>query len=350
VLEGNLAMPSVKPLILIGTRPEAIKLAPVIAECQRRGAGLEVEVCLTGQHRGLLKPFVDYFDIPVHHNLKVIRARQDLSDLTARMLTRITAVLEEVQPDCVVGQGDTTTVMAGALAAFYRRIPFVHVEAGLRTYDSQHPWPEELNRRLVSVAASLHCSPTELAAERLRAEWARKHARLGDRRMVLVTGHRRESFGAGLEAVCKGIRELAAARPEVEFVYPVHLNPNVREPVHRLLSGHPNIHLLQPVSYPEFVWLMDRCDLILSDSGGIQEEAPSLRKPVLVTRKSTERLEAVEIGAVELVGMDRERIVASVAGLLDDPAEYARRQAERNPYGDGQAAGRIVDLIQSRTW
>jgi UDP-N-acetylglucosamine 2-epimerase (non-hydrolysing) len=381
VLEGNLAMPSVKPLILIGTRPEAIKLAPVIAECQRRGAGLEVEVCLTGQHRGLLKPFVDYFDIPVHHNLKVIRARQDLSDLTARMLTRITTVLEEVQPDCVVGQGDTTTVMAGALAAFYRRIPFVHVEAGLRTYDSQHPWPEELNRRLVSVAASLHCAPTELAAERLRAEqveearihvtgntvvdalfatlarekgrgrpWARKHARLGDRRMVLVTGHRRESFGAGLEAVCKGIRELAAARPEVEFVYPVHLNPNVREPVHRLLSGHPNIHLLQPVSYPEFVWLMDRCDLILSDSGGIQEEAPSLRKPVLVTRKTTERLEAVEIGAVELVGMDRERIVASVAGLLDDPAEYARRQADRNPYGDGQAAGRIVDLIQSRTW
>lgn len=374
-------MATLRPLILVGTRPEAIKLAPVIAECRRQSRNLDTKVCITGQHRGLLKPFIDYFGISVDHDLKVIRSRQDLSDLTSRMLTRITAMLEEVRPDCVIGQGDTTTVMAGALAAFYREIPFVHVEAGLRTYDSKQPWPEELNRRLVSVAAALHCAATRNAAENLRAEhvaperihvtgnpvidallttmerergrerpWNRKYAHLGDRRMVLITGHRRESFGPGLEAVCMGIRDLAAASPEVEFVYPVHLNPGVQEPVHRLLSGHPNIHLRRPVPYPEFVWLMTRCDLILTDSGGIQEEAPSLRKPVLVTRWNTERVEALEMGAVELVGTDRERIVAAVSTLLSDPVEYARRQADHNPYGDGQAAARIVDLIQSRAW
>jgi len=297
------------------------------------------------------------------------------------MLTRIETLLERVRPDCVIGQGDTTTVMAGALASFYRRIPFVHVEAGLRTHDLSQPWPEELNRRWVAVAAALHCAPTPRAAEQLRAElvpperihvtgntvvdalletverergrastWARKHARLGDRRMVLVTGHRRESFGPGLEAVCRALRELAERRPEVEFVYPVHLNPEVREPVHRLLSGLSNVQLLRPVAYPEFVWLMTRCHLILTDSGGIQEEAPSLRKPVLVTRETTERGEALASGAVALVGTDRARIVGAVETLLSDDAAYARRQADHNPYGDGHAAKRIVDLVRSRAW
>ena len=275
-----------------------------------------------------------------------MRPNQTLAGLTARCIERIDEVLAERQPDCVVAQGDTTTVMCASLAAFYRRLPFVHVEAGLRTGDIHSPFPEELNRRVATLTTALLWS---VERERGRsAEWAAKHAMLGDRRMVLITGHRRENFGGGFENICRAIAELAVRFPNVAFVYPAHLNPNVQEPVRRLLSECRNVHLLPPAPYPEFVWLMDRSTLILTDSGGVQEEAPSLKKPILVMRDTTERPEALDAGAVELVGTDTSRIVAGISRLLSDYAEYARRQIECNPYGDGHAATRIVELLLQR--
>jgi UDP-N-acetylglucosamine 2-epimerase (non-hydrolysing) len=364
-----------RPLLVFGTRPEAIKMAPIVRACRRR-AGVEPIVCLTGQHREMLDQVVAYFGIEVDHDLDLMRPDQTLADLTSRCLQGLDAVLARARPSCVVAQGDTTTVLAASLAAFYRRVPFVHVEAGLRTGDLNAPWPEELNRRVASLTTALHCAPTRRSAANLLAEripphavhvtgnsvidallwtidrerahadrWRRAFAMLGDRRLVLITGHRRENFGAGFEQICQAIAALAARFPEVAFLYPVHLNPHVQEPVRQALSHRPNIHLVAPAAYPEFVWLMDRSTLILTDSGGVQEESPSLRKPVLVMRDTTERPEAVEAGAVELVGTRPETIVERVSTLLTDPAEYARRQIDQNPYGDGRAAERIVDLI-----
>jgi UDP-N-acetylglucosamine 2-epimerase (non-hydrolysing) len=271
--------------------------------------------------------------------------------------------------------------MAASLAAFYRRVPFVHVEAGLRTGNLLAPWPEEMNRRVASITTALHCAPTAWAAENLIREgvaesqirvtgntvidallktvqrerassgqWREKYAFLGDRRMVLVTGHRRENFGTGFLSICQAIADLAAAFADVDFLYPVHLNPNVREPVYSILGARANIHLTDPAPYPEFVWLMDRSTVILTDSGGVQEEAPSLKKPIVVMRDTTERPEALAAGAVELVGTSRERIVSTVSRLLTDPQEYRRRQIDQNPYGDGQAAGRIVDFMLEQGW
>ncbi|HUY33472.1 MAG TPA: UDP-N-acetylglucosamine 2-epimerase (non-hydrolyzing) [Pirellulales bacterium] len=359
-----------------GTRPEAIKMAPVVHECRRRPEEIEPIVCLTGQHREMLAQVTDYFGIEADVDLALMRPNQSLAELTGRCLTGLDEVLARYRPDCVVAQGDTTTVMCAALAAFYRRIPFVHVEAGLRTGDMQAPWPEEMNRRVAGLVTALHCAPTRRAADNLLAErvaaetvhvtgntvidallwavdrergrgapWRRKYAALGERRMVLVTGHRRENFGGGMENICRAIATLAQRFGEVEFVYPVHLNPNVREPVQRLLAGLPNVHLLEPAPYPEFVWLMDRSTLILTDSGGVQEEAPSLKKPVLVMRDTTERPEALEAGAVELVGTDATKIVSRAGLLLTDPAAYRSRQLDINPYGDGRAAERIVSLV-----
>lgn len=369
-------MSRLRVLLAFGTRPEAVKMAPVVRACRRRDDVLETVVCVTGQHREMLAQVTGYFGIEPDIDLKLMRPDQPLADFTARCLSAFDGVLAERRPDCIVAQGDTTTVMAAALAAFYRRLPFVHVEAGLRTGDLQSPWPEELNRRLAGLTAALHCSPTSRAAEHLLREgapreavhvtgntvvdallwtvarergrdscWRRKHAALGDRRMVLVTGHRRESFGAGLEQICAAIATLADMFPEVEFVYPVHLNPRVRQPVHRLLAGRRNVHLGEPASYPEFVWLMDRSTLILTDSGGVQEEAPSLGKPVLVLRDTTERPEAVEAGAAVLVGTGACRIVEQAGRLLTDQSAYAARRVSHNPYGDGHAAERIVDLV-----
>ena len=365
-----------RALLTFGTRPEAIKMAPVVHECRRRTDRIETIVCVTGQHRQMLDQVTDYFDIHVDRDLELMSPDQTLADVTARCLTGIDAAIAEYKPDCVVAQGDTTTVMAASLAAFYRRVPFVHVEAGLRTGNLQAPWPEELNRRIASLAAALHCAPTQRAADNLRQEgfppgaihvtgntvidallwtvererghgspWRAKYAFLGERPMVLVTGHRRENFGDGMEQMCTAILILARRFPEVEFLYPVHLNPNIREPVNRILAGQANVRLCEPAPYPEFVWLMDRSTLILTDSGGVQEEAPSLRKPVLVMRETTERPEALEAGAVELVGADVFRIVDRVSLLLLDKAAYSLHQIERNPYGDGHAAGRIVDLM-----
>jgi len=370
-----------RPLLIFGTRPEAIKMAPVVQECRRRGAEIDPIVCLSGQHREMLAQVTDYFDLRADVCLDLMQPNQTLAGLTARCLERTDEVLTRFQPDCVVAQGDTTTVMAASLAAFYRRIPLVHVEAGLRTGNLHAPWPEELNRRIADIVTSLHCAPTRRAADALLAEgaspqtvhvtgntvidallatvereracqqrWQEKYAMLGDRPLVLITGHRRENFGQGFENICRAIAQLAEQFPEVQFVYPVHLNPNVQEPVRRTLGDRPNVHLVPPAAYPEFVWLMDRSTLILTDSGGVQEEAPSLRKPVLVMRETTERPEVVEAGAARLVGTSVEAIVKGVRQLLTDPAAYAACQIDESPYGDGRAAQRTVELMLQQGW
>lgn len=371
---------TIRPMLVFGTRPEAIKMAPVVRACQAH-ASIDPIVCLTGQHREMLDQVNNYFDIQPDDDLQVMSSNQTLAGLTARCIEGIDGLLNRHAPDCVVAQGDTTTVMAAATAAFYRHLPFVHVEAGLRTGNMQAPWPEEFNRRVVGLTAGLHCAPTTTSQANLLAEgvpeaivhvtgntvidallhtvqrerasgsqWETKYGELNGRRVVLITGHRRENFGDGFRRFCSALAELAQKFPETSFVYPVHLNPNVRAPVHELLGSAPNILLTEPAPYPEFVWLMDRSYLIVTDSGGVQEEAPSLRKPILVTRETTERPEALDAGAVELVGTAHELIVRRVSELLTDESEYAKRQIETNPYGDGQAATRIADLLAASAW
>ncbi len=368
-------------LMVAGTRPEAIKLAPVIRRCRQHADRMHTTVCFTGQHRQMLDQVADYFQIRPNVDLNLMQAGQTLAELNARCLQGLDGVIAEHQPDCVIAQGDTTTVLAAATAAFYRRIPFLHIEAGLRTGNLDAPWPEEFNRRVVSLATAIHCAPTERARQNLLREqvaperihltgntgvdallwtaarerlydshWRRRHTGLGRRRMVLITGHRRENFGEALRQICEAIAELARTFPEIAFLYPVHPNPHVSGPVHRRLSGIANVRLIEPVPYPEFVWLMDRASIILTDSGGVQEEAPSLQKPVLVTRETTERPEAVEAGMAELVGADRRRIVEAVSLLLEDRKAYASRLAVSNPFGDGRASERIVDLLLARQW
>jgi UDP-N-acetylglucosamine 2-epimerase (non-hydrolysing) len=371
---------ALRACLVMGTRPEAIKLAPLLQVCERR-SDIEPFLCSTGQHREMLTQVTDYFGLHVDLDLGLMQPNQTLAALSARCIESLDRVLAEQQPDCVIAQGDTTTVMATSLAAFYRRIPFVHVEAGLRTGNLQSPWPEELNRRIAGLTTAVHCAPTRRSAQNLLNEgvpahtvhvtgntvvdallwavqrergreshWQDKYLFLADRRMVLITGHRRENFGQGFEDICDSIATLAERFPQVEFVYPVHLNPNVQQPVRRILGNRANVHLVAPAAYPEFVWLMDRCTLILTDSGGVQEEAPSLKKPILVMRDTTERPEALDAGAVQLVGTNPHAIVDSVTRLLSDAAEYARRQLDRNPYGDGKAAERIIDLVVARAW
>jgi len=368
------------PLLVFGTRPEAIKMAALVKACQTH-KDIDPIVCVTGQHREMLAQVTDYFGIESDIDLKLMKPNQTLATLTSGCVEGLDKVILERNPDCIVVQGDTTTVMAGSLAAFYRHLPVVHIEAGLRTGDLKAPWPEEFNRRVTSLTAGLHCAPTDRSAQNLinegidpdtvhvtgntvidallwaverergnDAQWKEKYAQIGDARMVLITGHRRENFGGGFENICQAIAELAGAFPETKFVYPVHLNPNVQEPVNKLLEGLNNVHLVPPAPYPEFVWLMDRSSVILSDSGGVQEEAPSLKKPVLVMRETTERPEALDAGAVELVGTSVERIVSRMTALLSDAEEYARHQIDENPYGDGKSAERIVELMLKQGW
>ena len=365
----------IKPLLVFGTRPEAIKMAPVVRECLAHDEVSPI-VCVTGQHKEMLAQVTEYFGIQSDIDLALMKPNQTLATLTAGCVEGIDKVIVENQPDCVVVQGDTTTVMAASVAAFYRHVPVVHIEAGLRTGDLQAPWPEEFNRRVTSLTGTLHCAPTERSADNLVREgiepstvhvtgntvidallwavnkerdndqqWNEKYATLGKSRMVLVTGHRRENFGGGFENICQAIHQLATRFGETQFVYPVHLNPNVQEPVHKLLGALNNVHLVPPAPYPEFVWLMDRSTVILSDSGGVQEEAPSLKKPVLVMRETTERPEALDAGAVELVGTNVDLIVERMTALLTDETEYKNHQIEKNPYGDGEAAKRIVELM-----
>lgn len=363
-------------LLVFGTRPEAIKMAPVhraLAQDPR----FQVRVCVTAQHREMLDQVLELFGIEPEYDLDLMRPGQDLSTITGSVLEGLKGVLEEAAPDYVLVHGDTTTTMAASLAAYYARVPVGHVEAGLRTGDIYSPWPEEMNRRLTGSIATLHFAPTEAARANLLREGvddARiavtgntvidalltmvERAREGgegefserfegidlDRRLVLVTGHRRENFGGGFERICEALAELSRT-PDVEIVYPVHLNPNVQEPVHRILGSLPNVHLIAPQEYLPFLFLMDRAHLIITDSGGIQEEAPSLGKPVLVMRDTTERPEAVEAGTVRLVGTDTKVIVDAARTLLEDEDEYRSMSFAHNPYGDGAASQRIADAL-----
>lgn len=368
-----------KIMLVFGTRPEAIKMAPVV-RALRQASQWEVKVCVTAQHRQMLDQVLSLFGIVPDFDLNMMKSGQDLTDITANVLTGMRNVLSEWNPDLVLVHGDTTTAMAASLAAFYATISVAHVEAGLRTNDIYSPWPEEMNRRIVGRVASLHFAPTETARANLLAEGCadesiyvtgntvidalldvvrrieadallnqqlHKHfAFINEaKRLILVTGHRRENFGQGFEDICKALRKIAQ-RDDVEIVYPVHLNPNVQDPVRRVLSNCPQIHLIEPLDYLPFVYLMNRAHILLTDSGGIQEEAPSLGKPVLVMRDTTERPEAVLAGTVKLVGTDTEGIVLNTTRLLDDIGLYQLMSRAHNPYGDGHAAQRISEIIE----
>jgi UDP-N-acetylglucosamine 2-epimerase (non-hydrolysing) len=373
---------AMKVLVVFGTRPEAIKMAPVV-RALIAADGVHPVVCVTGQHREMLSGILDFFGIAADHDLAIMKPEQDLAYVTTAVLQGVQRVLTAERPDWVLVHGDTTTALAATLAAFYAGVRVGHVEAGLRTGDLKQPWPEEMNRSLVDRVADLLFAPTDSARDNLLRENSpaerivvtgntvvdallivrqalmenaalRQQAAAGfgfldeTKRLILVTGHRRESFGRGFEQICEGLRRIAR-RDDAQIVYPVHLNPAVQAPVRRLLGGLPNVHLLAPLDYVPFVYLMTRSHLILTDSGGIQEEAPSLGKPVLVMREVTERPEAVAAGTVALVGPDAERIHAAAVELLDSPAHYAAFARAHNPYGDGRASARIRDaLLQTR--
>ena len=373
-----------KVMLVFGTRPEAIKMIPLWMELARRPTQFQVTVCVTGQHREMLHQVLKAFDLTPDIDLDLMQPGQDLSLVTSNVLLRMRDVLTASRPDLVVVQGDTTTAFAAGLAAFYQQVSVAHVEAGLRTHDIRAPFPEELNRQLVSRMCSLHFAPTAEARNNLLAEGINADsvyvtgntvidalldvsARIDGaptlarslaeglvatgyrvtpgRPIVLVTGHRRENFGDSFVQICEALRQLSIERPAVDFVYPVHLNPNVRAPVNQRLRDLPNVHLIEPLDYLHFVYLLKQCHLVLTDSGGIQEEAPSLGKPVLVMRNSTERPEGVSAGTVKLVGAHRQTIVSSVGQLLDDPAQYSAMSRAHNPYGDGTASRRIADAI-----
>ena len=363
-------------LFVIGTRPEAIKLCPVVLQFREHAPEWQTRVCVTAQHRDLLDQVLAAFGVTPDYDLNVMRPGQSLFQSTSRILTGLERVLANDQPDLIFVQGDTTTTFCGALAGFYRGVEVAHVEAGLRTWDMRQPFPEETNRVLTSRLATLHFAPTTEAAAnlvkegisgeicvtgntgidallRIRTQLERGSLALpawpqleSNRRMILVTAHRRESFGDGFIHICKGVARVAA-RGDVDLIYPVHPNPNVRGPVEKLLGSHPRIHLIEPLDYVSFVDLMRRCHFILTDSGGIQEEAPSLGKPVLVLREKTERPEAVIAGTARLVGTEPDRIVAEASLLLDDAAEYDRRSQVHNPYGDGTASQRILQAVRT---
>lgn len=367
-----------KILVVFGTRPEAIKMAPVV-KALRAVSNIDAKVCVTAQHREMLDQVLALFGIVPDYDLNVMSPGQDLFDITSRILLGMKEVLREARPDAVLVHGDTTTTLTVSLAAFYEKIPVGHVEAGLRTGNMRSPWPEEANRKLTGALATWHFAPTENAREALlrenvaddsihitgntvvdallevsrgletdllaQAELAKNLPYGRERKMILVTGHRRESFGGGFERICEALRQLAVRYPDIDIVYPVHLNPNVREPVERLLGKTSNIHLLAPQDYRPFIWLMMNAHVILTDSGGIQEEAPSLGKPVIVMRDTTERPEAVTAGSVELVGTNTKKIVSEASRLIDDENAWKKMSKAHNPYGDGKAASRIASVF-----
>lgn len=358
-------------LSVFGTRPEAIKMAPVVKELEKHSDNIESIVCVTGQHREMLDQVLSLFEIKPQIDLNLMEPNQTLASLTAKAITSLTDVIASVEPDVVLVQGDTATAMVASLASFYQKVPVGHVEAGLRTYDRYSPFPEEINRRLISVLATYNFAPTQTAVDALLAEGFPKESifltgntvvdallmtvrkdyeldigfpLLSDK-LILVTAHRRENFGKPFENICIALKEIALRNPEVEIVYPVHLNPNVRKTVYQVLKNQERIHLIEPLEYKKFAHLMNRSYLILTDSGGIQEEAPVLGKPVLVLRRETERPEAVEAGAVKVVGTDTENIINETERLLYDKDEYSRMSKAISPYGDGHAAERIVEII-----
>ena len=376
-----------KVLCVFGTRPEAIKMAPLVKKLAIDGF-FDSKVCVTAQHREMLDQVLELFEITPDYDLNLMRAGQDLYDTTSGVLLGLRELLKEFQPDMVLVHGDTATTFAASLAAFYQKIPVGHVEAGLRTQDLYSPWPEEANRQLTGRLARWHFAPTERNRKDLLAEqvdgksilvtgntvidalqWvsdkissslelkkligeklreAGLSINLVNSSYVLITGHRRENFGQGFESICKALKRLAKAYPNVNFVYPVHLNPNVQEPVKRLLAGLKNVHLIKPLGYEPFVYLMQNCLLVLTDSGGVQEEAPGLGKPVLVMRDTTERPEAVEAGTVKLVGTSAERIFDEVSELLTSNEIYKKMSRAHNPYGDGKACNRIVEFLKKQ--
>lgn len=373
-----------KILLVFGTRPEAIKMAPLVKALQKDSEHFETKICVTAQHRQMLDQVLEVFDIVPEYDLNIMAPNQDLYDITSRVLVGLRGVLDDFAPDIVLVHGDTTTSMAAALAAFYRQIPVGHVEAGLRTYNMLSPWPEEMNRQVTDRMCTYYFAPTEKSRQNLlrenvdatkihvtgntvidallmavdiiekkpyvktaiEDELRDKGYAMGNRPYILVTGHRRENFGEGFLNICKAIRQIAEEHPEMDIVYPVHLNPNVQKPVYELLSGTPNIYLVKPLDYLPFVYAMQHSTLLLTDSGGVQEEAPSLGKPVLVMRETTERPEAVEAGTVRLVGTDVAAIVGNVQELLHDPEVYRKMSESYNPYGDGHACERIVDALR----
>jgi len=383
-----------KVLVTFGTRPEAIKLAPVIRELNKFPSKFKTIVCVTGQHRQMLDQALNLFEIVPDYNINIMSANQDLFDVTIRALGGLRGIIKREQPDLVIVQGDTTTAFAASMAAFYLKIPIGHVEAGLRTYDKYHPFPEEKNRHMVTVLADYHFAPTEWAKSNLLKEripsdriWVTgntvidalltvvRNQKAKDRRtffknyfkskwnltfpfetqnsglktrtpkLILVTGHRRENFGEGFKNICSALKEIAQKRRDVTIVYPVHLNPNVQKPVKKFLGGKSNIHLIEPLEYETFIFLMNSSYLILTDSGGIQEEAPSLGKPVLVMRNTTERPEGIEARTIRLIGTTKHSIVKETQKLLDDPKYYEEMAKVANPYGDGNSAGRIVNIL-----
>ena len=380
-----------KIMLVFGTRPEAIKMAPLVKEFQKYPEEFKTIVCVTGQHREMLDQVLHIFDITPDYDLNIMKQGQDLYDVTARVLTGMRDVLKEAQPDVVLVHGDTTTSTASALAAFYQQIPVGHVEAGLRTHNIYSPWPEEMNRLITGRIATYHFSPTPLSRQNLLDEGVKESSiivtgntvidalymvvdkiksdkkldeelegvlrtsgydinRLQDgKRLVLITGHRRENFGDGFMSMCKAIQVLTKQYPDVDFVYPMHLNPNVRKPIHEVfgedLSNLGNMFFIEPLEYLSFVYLMEKSAIVLTDSGGIQEEAPGLGKPVLVMRDTTERPEALEAGTVKLVGTDCDKIVNEVSALLDDRVYYNQMSKAVNPYGDGLACERIIAFI-----
>ncbi|MCH9644421.1 MAG: UDP-N-acetylglucosamine 2-epimerase (non-hydrolyzing) [Gammaproteobacteria bacterium] len=367
-----------KYVVVFGTRPEAIKLAPVIQTLKQQ-SDMECIVCVTGQHREMLDQVLHIFNITPDHDLAIMQPNQDIFDITSNILNKIKRVLLKEKPDVVIVQGDTSTCMATALAAFYLKIPVAHIEAGLRTGDMYSPFPEEMNRCLVSRIAQWHFAPTQYTAENLLKEGINKNAIFvvgntvidallwmvnkleqsncdvaneevraiskQEKPIILITGHRRENFGKGMENVCNAVLQLAQKHSEWLFVYPVHLNPHVQQPVNDMLGSQNNIKLIEPLEYASFVYLMDKAKLIISDSGGVQEEAPSLGKPVLVTREVTERIEAIDAGTVVLVGTGTDTIIKEVESLMRDQERYATMSRIRNPYGDGSAAKKIVQTL-----
>ena len=378
-------------MLVFGTRPEAIKMAPLVKEFQKHPDTFKTIVCVTGQHRQMLDQVLDIFDITPDYDLNIMKQGQDLYDVTARVLTGMRDVLTEAKPDVVLVHGDTTTSTAAALAAFYQQIPVGHVEAGLRTHNIYSPWPEEMNRQITGRIATYHFAPTPLSRANLMAEGVNPDkitttgntvidalhivieklkssssiegpirsalfrmgfdvSRCNSRRMVLVTGHRRENFGEGFIHICEALKTLAIKYPKVDFVYPMHLNPNVRRPIHEVfgedLHNLGNIFFIEPLDYLPFVYMMEKSTLVLTDSGGIQEEAPGLGKPVLVMRDTTERPEALEAGTVKLVGTDYDKIINEVSHLLNDAEYYEQMSKAVNPYGDGYACQRIISIFR----
>lgn len=368
-----------KILVVFGTRPEAIKMAPLILEL-KSSSSFDLKICVTGQHKEMLNQVLNVFDIQTDFNLEIMREGQSLTDVTSDVLRNFEKILLKLQPDLVLVHGDTTTTLAATLSAYYQRITVGHVEAGLRTGNIYSPWPEEINRKITASIAKLHFAPTQCAKNNLlregvvessifvtgntvidalnyirekiestntiREDMKRDFSFLTDeKRLILVTGHRRETFGTGFENICKALLAISD-REDIIICYPVHLNPNVREPVERILSNKRNIHLIEPQDYLPFVYLMNKASIILTDSGGVQEEAPSLGKPVLVMRERTERPEAVTAGTVKLVGTSTDKITNSVIELLDNPDEYQKMSYAHNPYGDGEACSRIAKIIK----